>query len=186
MTRNALLYLVVAVLALAACGDRKETAATKTAVAPAPAVPAAPATATSYAATLAEGITFSKPGYPEFISKVAGISNEEAFGRWTDGPKAVLEFKEPLPRKFDLIIQGAAYGPNVGQPIQVTTGSVSREISFDGDLTIGPQIKRVTFDLPQAANSIEFLIPHPTQPSNGDVRKLGIALVDLKIEAAAR
>ena len=80
-------------------------------------------------------------------------------------------------------MEGAAYGPNIGRPVRVTIGSAARDVTFDSDLTNGPQTRRLAFNLDQPANKIEFLIPLPTQPSNGDLRKLGIALVDLKIAA---
>jgi hypothetical protein len=179
--RHAYLLVVVAGLALASCGDRSDVAS-KAKYAPAPAAAPVPA----YQATLAEGIAFAKPGYPEFVAKTEGISIAEPFGRWTDGPKPAIEFKEPLPLKFDLVLQGAAYGPNVDQPVKITIGSVAKDVTFDADMTKGPQIRRLSFNLDKPANRIEFLVPNPTQPSNGDLRKLGIALVDLKIETPAK
>jgi phosphoglycerol transferase len=180
LNRPAYLLSIVAGLALVSCGDRGDIASSAKSSAP----PAAPvASVPAYHATLEEGIAFTRPGYPDFVAKVEGISIAEPFGHWTDGPVAAIEFKEPLPKQFDLVLLGAAYGPNIGQPVKVTIGSASQSVVFDADLTNGAQTRRLAFNLDTPAKRIEFLIPHPTQPSNGDVRKLGIAMVDLKIEA---
>ena len=182
-----LVIVIVAGLTLASCGERSDVASSSKsappAASPAPAAAPASAAAPPYHATLEEGIAFAKPGYPDFVAKTEGISILEPFGHWTDGPIAAIEFKEPLPKKFDLVLQGAAFGPNIDQPIKITIGSASKDVTFDADLNKGPQTRRLAFSLDAPANRIEFLIPHPTQPSNGDLRGLGIALVALKIEA---
>ena len=169
-------WVVAAVLTVAACGDRADVASGPK--------PAAPAAAPASAAELAEGITFAKARYPDFVAKTTGVSQPEPFGRWTDGPKAEIEFKAPLPKKFELLVQGAAFGPNIGAPIRVTIGTVTQEISFPADLTQEPQTRRVPFNLGEPASRIAFAIPQPTRPTNGDLRALGIALVSLKIETA--
>ena len=38
-----------------------------------------------YEVTMMDGIDFTKPGYPTFLSDVSGISGPEPWGRWTDG-----------------------------------------------------------------------------------------------------
>lgn len=184
MNRHACLFLIVVGLAVASCSERSNVASNPKTENPPTAV--APAAVPSYRASLEEGISFAKPGYPEFVAKTQGISQTEPFGRWTDGAKAVIVFKDPLPKKFDLVLQGAAYGPNIDQPVKVTIGTMSQEFSFNSDLNKEAQTRRLSFYMEQPADRIEFLIPQPTQPTNGDVRKLGIALVDMKIEAAAK
>jgi phosphoglycerol transferase len=185
LSRHLLCWLAVPLL-VTACSERGASVASKAPPAPAASAPPPAAAPTAYRATLQDGIDFSKSGYPEFVAKAEGISHTEAFGRWTDGPRTVITFKEPLPRKFDLTIKGAAYGPNINQPVKVTIGSVTQDLSFNSDLNVEPQSKRLTFNLDQPADRIELLIPQPSQPPNGDVRKLGIALVELKIDPAAK
>ena len=99
---------------LAACGSESDKAPPKPAVsgatspsaAPAPApTPQAPAT---YDATPADGIQFSREGYPRFVREVKGVSGREEFGRWTDGAKASFVFADPLPKKFTLTIETTA------------------------------------------------------------------------------
>jgi len=191
LNRFAWLFLIVAGFGLGACSERSNVATspkttgpsvaptTAPSVAPTPAVP-------SYRASLEEGIAFAKPGYPEFVARAEGISQTEPFGRWTDGPKAVIVFKDPLPKKFELVVTGAAYGPNVGQPVKVNIGGVTQEIMFNADMNKDAETQRLSINLEQPADRIEFLVPRPTQPANGDVRRLGIALVELKIETPAK
>ena len=188
MSRHLYLFLIVG-FALVSC-ERPNVAtnpksATPGAASTQPAAPTQPDTP-SYQASLNEGISFAKPGYPEFVARAEGISQAEPFGRWTDGPKATIVFKDPLPKKFELVVKAAAYGPNIDQTVRVTVGGVTQEIVFDSDLSKDPQTRRLSFSLEQIADRIEFLIPQPTQPANGDVRKLGIALVELKIEPAGK
>ena len=184
MNRFAWLFLIAAGFGLGACSERSNVATSPKTTAPsvAPTPPAAP----SYRASLEEGIAFAKPGYPEFVARAEGISQTEPFGRWTDGPKAVIVFKDPLPKKFELVVTGAAYGPNVGQPVKVNIGSVTQEIMFNADMNKDAETQRLSINLEQPADRIEFLVPRPTQPANGDVRRLGIALVELKIETPAK
>jgi phosphoglycerol transferase len=188
LNRHVYLFLIVG-FALASC-ERPNVAtnpksATPEAGSTQPAATTQPA-APSYQASLNEGISFAKPGYPEFVARAEGISQTEPFGRWTDGPKATIVFKEPLPKKFELVVKGAAYGPNIDQPVRITVVGVMQEIVFNSNLSKDPQTRRFSFSLEQLADRIEFEIPQPTQPANGDVRKLGIALVELKIEPAAK
>ncbi len=179
MQRHALLLVVAAGLCLGACGERTEVAPAAKVTAPA-AAPAAPT-----AAALAEGITFANAALPDFVAKTQGISQPEPFGRWTEGPVAAIDFGGPLPTEFDLVIRGAAHGPNVNQPVKVTIGTVTKEFSFPSDMSTDPQVRRLTFKLPQAANRIEFAIPKPARPAGNDIRELGLALVSLKLEPVA-
>ena len=69
-----------------------------------------------YSATLAQGIDFTKSGYPDFISNVTGLSLPEGWGRWSDakdaGPRIILSFTKPLPENFTLELDIKGYGPN--------------------------------------------------------------------------
>jgi phosphoglycerol transferase len=180
MQNPKLLMAALVCMALVACGERTEVAP-KSAATPAPVAvtPAQPA-------SLADGIVFSKATLPDFVAKTEGIAQAEPFGRWTDGAKAVVEFKEPLPRKFDLVVEAAAFGPNAGQPVKVTIGAVTQDLVFANDMPKGTETKRLAFSLDQPANRIELAIPRPTRPPGNDVRELGIALVSLKIDAAGK
>jgi len=172
-------------IAITACCDRKSqeqskiTAATITPVAPpATATPTAPE---SYPTTLAEGIDFTKRGYPTFIAEATGMSHYETWGRWTDNAKATFRFAQPLPKQFTLVIQANAFGPNLGEAVMVKVGTAQQAFK----ITEQGQIQRLDFNLTEPANTLELLIPKPTSPKDlqvsEDPRKLGLGLIKLQI-----
>lgn len=136
----------------------------------------------TYEATLEGGIDFRKPGYPTFITDVSGVSGDEPWGRWTDAnlaPAASFHFKEPLPTRFTLELTGYAIGPNAGQPIKIIAGDVEKSITL-GDAPA--QTISVEMDVKNGTSTIELVAPKPIQPSKDDTRKLGLALVSLKVK----
>ena len=160
-------------------------ASPKTTAAPTQPVLASPPSslvAESYPATLAEGIDFTKPGYPTFIAGATGMSHAESWGRWTEGAKTVFRFKQPLPQTFTLVIKANAFGPNIGEAIKVKIGAAQQEFNA----TQEEKTHRLSFAPSQPADTIEFLIPKPASPQelklSQDPRKLGIGLISLKIE----
>lgn len=198
-TRQTLLAASVAgLMALTGCGPETETAAP--AAAPDKAEAAAPvpqaevdanakavaaANASSllprYAATLAEGIDFAKPGYPEFVVEASGISGAEAWGRWSDanlGP-AKLRFRDPLPQRFTLQLKVRDFfGLNAQQKISVRVGTQEQ-----GFILLGKedQVADLVFEGFGDADSIEISIPKTTAPSASDSRRIGLGLISLSI-----
>ncbi len=161
---------------LFACGEKPELQK-----------PAAPAKV-AYEATLAQGIDFKKEGYPTFISKVAGMSGFEPWGRWSDadagGPVVRFTFEDKLPTNFKLVITANAFGPNEGKLIQVKAGQVARELTIINGAV--PGTYTINFEKVEG-NTLELTPPAPTSPASlnkdtPDTRKLGIAFVSLKIE----
>lgn len=141
-----------------------------------------------YPASLSEGINFSFPGYPNFLKYVAGISQRENWGRWSDGffggPVVVLGFKQSLPKKFTLELQAISYADNGEGNTVIRVGGQERRVKIGQDPHF---IYRFQFENIQASTSqIEIIPPHPRyprelDPSNSDPRKLGIGLISLKI-----
>ena len=129
---------------------------------------------------LEQGFNFSSNDFPPVLS-TAGISGAEAWGRWTDGSIANIKFSHPLPLKFDLVVTGGAYGPNIGRPIKFKVGSQTKEMVFTSGPIEHPQTIHAEFALENSADTIEISVPMPTKPNNDDRRQLGIGLVDLKI-----
>ena len=131
--------------------------------------------------TLADGITFNREGYPEFVAGATGISVPEAFGRWTDGARATIEFARPLPAMFTLTITAAQRGD---KPISVTVGQARTDLHF-GRIW---EFKTVSVPIVTdgTAKVISFDIPEPRSPKDlgegDDTRRLGLALVSLKVE----
>lgn len=141
-----------------------------------------------YPASLSEGIDFSRPGYPDFIANVSGLSAYEKTYRWTDanaGPSARFRFKEPLPKRFVLEIQAEAFGPNGSYPTIVKLGQQTATIQF---LVRDVKPHYIELTNPDGADTLEFTPPKPISPlafdgSSGDTRKLGIAFKRLAIRS---
>lgn len=53
----------------------------------------------------ADSFVFNVAGAPEEVKQFSGISRPESWGRWSNaqlGSDVKIEYKEPLPEKFDL------------------------------------------------------------------------------------
>lgn len=139
-----------------------------------------------YPASLSEGIDFSRPGYPDFIAEVSGLSSYEKTHRWTDAleaPSARFRFKEPLPERFVLEIEADAFGPNGSQPTVIKLDQSTATVYF---LAHDTKTHYVELTNPGGADTLEIIPPQPTSPlafdrSSGDTRKLGIALKRIAI-----
>lgn len=172
------------VLGIAGCGNKPEPKAKITVESTTPT--AVPATVDPqgprYEATLAQGIDFTRQGYPNFLADVKGVSGHEPWGRWSDSKQVSFKFKQPLPDKFTLALHGGAIGPNLGKVFKIKIGSEEKDIVFTSDPFNQPETHRVTFKLNTPSDAIQITVPEPSQPSNGDTRKLGIGMISLKIE----
>lgn len=138
-----------------------------------------------YEATLAEGIDFKKPGYPNFLASVAGMSVHEPWGRWSDAnvsPQVIFTFKKKLPKKFTLELDVSAYYKNDNKPIRVRIGKVEKTFVIKAPV----QPYQLSFDNVNGS-AIEIFPAEPTRPCDfeqkiTDNRKLGIAFKSLKIK----
>jgi hypothetical protein len=143
-----------------------------------------------YDADLNEGIDFTKPGYPRFIEGVAGMSKYEKTHRWTDANlsrSAIFKFKEPLPKRFALILDGWTYRPSSKLKSIVKVGSIEKYAYFHGTTYETSGAVTLWFDDVHDADMIEItpaIAPEPLvfNPNLGrDSRHLGIALKSIKI-----
>jgi len=134
-----------------------------------------------YHASLAQGIDFRKEGYPDFLYEVKGVSDYEAWGRWTDArinPSAEFYFHQPLPQKFTLVIEARDYfGLNESQPIKVALGE--SEKSF----VLGKETQAYSIDFINSKDENVIIItpPHASEPTASDARRMGIGFISLKI-----
>lgn len=92
-------------------------------------------------------------------------------------PAVDIDYVDPLPKRFDLVLRARAYGNNVGEPISVRVGDEERFVS------LGEQDSTVTlrFDNPRGAQKISITPPAPTEPKESasggfTPKKLGIGL----------
>jgi hypothetical protein len=131
----------------------------------------------SLGVTLADGLDFSSVELPVFVDSVQGLSEHEAWGRWSDTDAVVIELKHTLQGSFSLCLNAAAYGPNLNVPITVRIGDQTQTLRLVSH-TAAEVI--VEFNLATPSNTIEIEVPHPTSPPN-DPRKIGIAFHAMQV-----
>lgn len=137
-----------------------------------------------YEADLNEGIAFGREGYPSFISGYKGISGREAWGRWTDSEDAVIEFVQPLPRKFTLKIYAGTFSALVGVPVKIIVGNTQLEAKFNSQ-----EATEVVLSVSTDGNAKSIILKFPKTKSpmelglGGDTRHLGLALIKLQIDS---
>jgi hypothetical protein len=133
--------------------------------------------------TLDEGVDLREEGYPWFVTRITNVSYPEPAGRWTVGPVVGVDFVEPLPRHFRLVIVGAGYQRNIGAEATIMIGGKRQKVrveSYAGD----PREMITEWKVGRRVRRIEILVPFPTTPP-GDNRALGLALESLRIERLA-
>ena len=137
-----------------------------------------------YRAHISEGITFGREGYPNFVSSYKGISGREPWGRWTDGEEAIVDFVQPLPRKFILKIKAELFSALVGIPVKIIVGSTQLEAKFNSQEATEVALN-VTTD--GKATSIILKLSEAKSPMelgwSADTRRLGLALIKLQIDS---
>lgn len=138
-----------------------------------------------YPAIIEEGFDLSRVGVPSFIENISGIGEREVWGRWTIGEKVLIEFKNALPKNFQLIINVAdVYGPNVHRKLHVKTGLLTESQVLK---EIGLNDCYEFFFKNVKAKTIELIIPAPSRPkdnldiNNEDPRFIGIAIKKIRI-----
>ncbi len=135
-----------------------------------------------YAATLSEGIDFKRPGYPEFVIGVDGISGPEDWGRWTDtnqAPHARIRFDRALPKDFTLVLRiRDFFGINEGKEITVMAGGEKQVFTLTKDSEQG---QTLVFS-GVGGDTIELVAPNSSEPTAADGRSMGIGLISLSIQ----
>jgi hypothetical protein len=129
--------------------------------------------------TMEQGIDFTRPAYPKFVLGTNGLSHHESWGRWSDDKKVFVLLDQALPKKFNLLITGGGYGPNLGKRFKIRIGNIYRYATFRKGVN-NPETLRLEFSLGQPSNVIEITVPRPTVPE-GDPRSIGLGFVHLRI-----
>ncbi|MNT42903.1 phosphoglycerol transferase I [compost metagenome] len=128
---------------------------------------------------------FNVAGAPEEVKQFSGISRPESWGRWSNaqlGDEVKIEYAEPLPEKFDLVITAKAFGPNANKPIPVRIGDTEQMLTLGNDVTT----TTLHFDNPSRSRTVVIVPPEPQSTNEGNIlghspRKLGIGMVEMKV-----
>lgn len=128
-------------------------------------------------------IDFKKYAWPGIVKRVKGLSTPEVFGTWSSSDVVEFEFANTLPKKFEIHLNAHAFGPNVGKGIKVSIGDDSAVFTLiDTDEQKIIRLKNIN-----DSNVIRFKVPNAISPKelglSADVRKLGIAFIEMKIVA---
>jgi len=141
---------------------------------------------------ITNGIDFKQTDLPLFIESLSGFSFPQQFGRWTEGDKAVITFKDPLPSDvtFRFYIH-EAFGPNMKKFSRIVVGHEEKIIKPSGvDLIYTLAVKnlrdvRTIEIIPAQPARPSDLQPPPGQPPSGDGRWLGIMFSRITIQKGA-
>ncbi len=133
----------------------------------------------------ADSFIFNVAGAPEEVKQFSGISRPESWGRWSNaqlGNEVKIEYKTPLPPKFDLVITAKAYGENADKPIPVRVGNSEQTLTLGKDVTT----TTLHFDNPTNSNLLTIAPPDPQTTNEGNIlghapRQLGIGMVEIKV-----
>lgn len=133
----------------------------------------------------ADSFIFNVAGAPEEVKQFSGISRPESWGRWSNaqlGDEVKIEYKHPLPKKFDLVITAKAYGNNASRPIPVRVGNEEQTLVLGNEVTT----TILHFDNPTDADTLVIVPPEPVSTNEGNIlghspRKLGIGMVEIKV-----
>ncbi|MGU3524295.1 phosphatidylglycerol--membrane-oligosaccharide glycerophosphotransferase [Enterobacteriaceae bacterium C23F] len=133
----------------------------------------------------ADSFIFNVAGAPEEVKTFSGISRPESWGRWSNaqlGNEVKIEYKAPLPPKFDLVITAKAFGPNANKPIPVRVGNSEQTLTLGNDVTT----TTLHFDNPTGSNLLTIAPPDPQTTNEGNIlghspRQLGIGMVEIRV-----
>ncbi|MCU0834799.1 MAG: hypothetical protein MUC77_10255 [Chromatiaceae bacterium] len=139
-----------------------------------------------YAASLADGIDFSRPGLPSYLRSMSGVSVHEAWGRWTDArlrKAARFVFERPWSGDVCIALEASSVGPQLGKDVIIRADG--NEIRFVA-VSDKAQWYRVDLNLDQPSEWIEIeptapALPAAWDPGNTDPRSLGLGLYQLLV-----
>lgn len=133
----------------------------------------------------ADSFVFNVAGAPEGIKQFSGLSRPESWGRWSNanlGEEVAIEYNQPLPEQFELVITAKAFGPNANRPIPVRVGDQQQTLTLGNELTT----TTLHFSNPSHSNRLVIVPPEPQSTNEGNIlghspRKLGVGLVEIKV-----
>ena len=127
-------------------------------------------------------LDFTKPIPSPGLASATGLSVPENWGTWSEGKLVTLKFRKSLPENMRVYLRAKAFGPNVGKPFTMRVGDQASDFS----LTDIPRSVELKFGNPGASDTITISVPQPASPHDtgvgGDPRKLGIAMIEFRIE----
>jgi hypothetical protein len=119
-----------------------------------------------------DGVDFRNKEYPFFLEEIRGVSEWEAWGRWSDGPRIELRLESPLKGRVNIEIVGWCIEENQGCPIKVKCGGGQDSVIFNSQSwQFTKQVAKLKLSKPSSI--VEIFLPHTKQDGH---RKIGIGL----------
>lgn len=133
----------------------------------------------------ADSFLLTLPGAPQSVKQFSGISRPESWGRWSNAnlaPAVNIEYVDPLPARFDLVITARAFGANAHRPIPVRVGDQEQLLQLSDDFST----TTLHFTNPGGSHQLIIAPPEPQLTNVGNIpgqdpRKLGIGMVEIKV-----
>lgn len=133
----------------------------------------------------ADSFLLTLPGAPQSVKQFSGISRPESWGRWSNAnlaPAVNIEYVDPLPARFDLVITARAFGANAHRPIPVRVGDQEQLLQLSDDFST----TTLHFTNPGGSHQLVIAPPEPQLTNVGNIpgqdpRKLGIGMVEIKV-----
>ncbi|WP_332855182.1 DUF7024 domain-containing protein [Duganella sp. S19_KUP01_CR8] len=118
------------------------------------------------------------------LSAVDGLADAEHWGSWSNARTVTLHTSEPLPRHLTVMLNGRAFGPNVGQDFVLRAGQASTRFK----LPAATQELFLQLETDGQQRTLHIDVPQPATPASlyggNDTRLLGIGLVGVEIGEA--
>lgn len=144
-----------------------------------------------YPSTPEQGIVFARDGLPSWVQFTYGLSSRDGWGRWTDenlDSAAGLVFDRNFSGQLCVDFTTRAVPWVVGKPLLVRMGGQTHSLRVDRtDLTR----YQVQFTNLPPTDRVELVIPErlpkvvDVTPTNGDTRRVALALNTLRIRSGA-
>jgi len=125
-------------------------------------------------------LDFRKNDWPEYVIKIDGFDYPESWGAWSIAKKIRLEFKHPLPRKFNLKINARAFSKNSNQELILKVGNFKTQFKLNDNYSE----EVIAINNYEKSSILEITIPAPTAPATlgigQDERQLGIGVKSME------
>jgi len=130
-------------------------------------------------------VAMAQPLASGALDGVSGLAEGEPWGSWSNADTVALHFARPLPPHLTVLLNGRAFGPNVGLPFTLSAGSASTSFRLPSN----PQEVFLKLETDGQQRELRIRVPRPTTPqeigAGNDQRRLGIGLISLEIGEAA-
>jgi hypothetical protein len=96
------------------------------------------------------------------LAGIEGMAGPEPWGRWSNAKEVVLRFKEPLPRRLNVVLVAQAYGPNDGQQFIARVGAAEQRFTIP---TTASEVF-LHFETDGKQDTLRIEVPQPTSPES--------------------